>query len=121
MAGEGRVSARIIASMVLRKLGLWGDMWRVRRFWKLRLAMHAISVAVLAWLWLWDAGPFDRTDFYVLMVAVWVPILTNFAFWRSDQRAERARKARLAPPPRFDVYTGEPIMPVWPENPPAPR
>ena len=71
-------------------------MWRVRQFWRLRLAIWAISVAVMGWLWLRDPGPFDRTDFYVLMVAVWVPVLLNLAFWRSDARTERDCKARLS-------------------------
>ena len=113
------LSARIIVSMVLRQLRLWLDMWRVRRFWKLRLAMSAVELGLLAWIW--GAGLSNRTTFYVFVAAVWVPILTDFAFSRSDVRMERARKARLAPPPRFDMYTGEPIMPVRPENPPVPR
>ena len=105
--------------MVLRELRLWRDTWRVRRFWKLRLAMSVVALGVVVWTW--GAGLSNRTDFYVFVAAVSVPILTDLAFRRSDQRAERARKARLAPPPRFDMYTGEPIMPVRPENPPVPR
>jgi hypothetical protein len=107
--------------MVLRKLRVWGDMWRVRPFWKLRLAMSVVGLGVLVWIWGADLS--NRTNFYVFVAAVWVPILLNLAFWRSDARMERARKARqaLALPPRFDMYTGEPIMPVRPENPPAPR
>jgi hypothetical protein len=100
---------------------VWGDMWRVRPFWKLRLAMSVVGLGVLVWIWGADLS--NRTNFYVFVAAVWVPILVNLAFWRSDARMERARKARqaLALPPRFDMYTGEPIMPVRPENPPAPR
>jgi hypothetical protein len=92
----------------------------VRRFWKLRLAMRVVGLGVLVWIWLHDAGTFDRTDFYVLMAAVWVPILVDHAFSRTDARMERARKARqaLALPPRFDMYTGKPIMHLRPENPP---
>ncbi len=105
--------------MVLRELRLWRDTWRVRRFWKLRLAMSVVALGVVVWTW--GAGLSNRIDFYVFVAAVSAPILTDLAFRRSDQRAERARKARLAPPPRFDMYTGEPIMPVRPENPPVPR
>ena len=106
-------------SMVVRELRRWRDTWRVRRFWKLRLAMSAVELGVLAWIWGADLS--NLTNFYVFVAAVWVPILTNLAFWRSDERAERARKARLAPPPRFDMYTGAPLMSVRPENPPARR
>jgi hypothetical protein len=105
--------------MVLKELRLWRDTWRGRRFWKLRLAMSAVALGVVVWTWGADLS--NRTDFYVFVAAVSAPILTDLAFRRSDQRAERARKARLAPPPRFDMYTGEPIMPVRPENPPSPR
>lgn len=83
--------------------------------------MSAVELGVLAWIWFGGADLSNRTNFYVFVAAVSAPILTNLAFWRSDERAERARKARLAPPPRFDMYTGEPIMPVRPENPPLPR
>jgi hypothetical protein len=82
-----------------------------------RMSVVALGVVV----WTWGAGLSNRTDFYVFVAAVSAPILTDLAFRRSDQRAERARKARLAPPPRFDMYTGEPIMPVRPENPPSPQ
>ena len=105
--------------MVLRELRLWRDTWRVRRFWKLRLAMSVVALGVVVWTW--GAGLSNRTEFYVFVAAVSAPILTDLAFRRSDQRAERARKARLAPPPRFDMYTGERIMPVRSENPPSPR
>jgi hypothetical protein len=90
--------------MVLRKLRVWGDMWRVRRFWKLRLAMSVVALGVVVWIWGADLS--NRTNFYVFLAAVWVPILTNLAFSRSDARRERERTA-----PKFDVYTGERLTP----------
>jgi hypothetical protein len=96
--------------MVLRKLRVWGDVWRVRRFWRLRLAMSLVALGVVVWIWGADLS--DRTNFNVFLAAVWVPILVNLAFSRSDAGRERERTA-----PKFDVYTGEPLD----QRPPAAR
>jgi hypothetical protein len=90
--------------MVLRQLRLWADMWRVRQFWKLRLALSALALAALVWTY--SAGLTNRTAFYVFMAAVLLPIVVDLAFSRSDARRERQRTA-----PKFDVYTGEPLTP----------
>ena len=98
--------------MILTTLRRWGDMWRVRRFWKSRLAMFVASVGAFVWIWFGGADLTNRTDKYVFMVAVVVPTVVNLVFWQSDAHAERERKARLRhrtgePLPKYDVYTGE--------------
>jgi hypothetical protein len=104
------VRSRIIVSMVLRKLRVWGDMWRVRRFWKLRLAVSVVALGVVVWMCGADLS--SRNNFYVFLAAVWVPTLVNLALSRSDAGRERERTA-----PKFDVYTGESLD----QTPPAAR
>ena len=81
--------------MVLRTLRLYRDMWRVRKFWQLRLAIYAIALAVIVWMQSDGADLANRTHFYLFVAAVGVPCLIELAFWRSDAQAERDRKARL--------------------------
>jgi hypothetical protein len=81
--------------MVLRTIRRWGEMWRVRRFWRLRLAMSVVLLGVFAWMWFGDFDLSNRLDFYVFVVALSVPTVFNLVFWRSDAQAERDRKDRL--------------------------
>jgi hypothetical protein len=69
---------------------LWRDKWAVRRLWKTRLALILMSFACLAWYWTSGA------PFWAFALAVGTPIVVNLAFWQSDERAEKERKARLA-------------------------
>ena len=71
-------------------LRLWYDKWRVRRYWKVRPALPLVSLAVMAWYWT-IGGPF-----LVFAGALALPVVVNLAFWKSDERAEKQRKAQLA-------------------------
>ena len=75
--------------LVMRRLRLWRDVWKARRFWKIRLALLFVAFAVVMWYWV------VGVSFWIFAVTLALPIVVNLAFWQSDERAEKDRKARL--------------------------
>jgi hypothetical protein len=80
--------------MVLRWLREQRDVWRARKFWRLRLALSTLCFVVILALFKTQDALTHRSFYYVFLPAVFLPMAVDWAFWRSDKRAERARKAR---------------------------
>ena len=68
----------------------WLDKWRVRKYWKLRLAGPPLALAIVSW-WYWVGG-----SLAVFAAAILITLTIDLPFRRSDQYAERIREAREA-------------------------
>jgi hypothetical protein len=89
-ADAGQACALGPGSSVIRVLRRWLDKWRVRKYWKLRLAGPPLALAIVSW-WYWVGG-----SLAVFAAAILITLMIDLPFRRSDQYAERIRKAREA-------------------------